>query len=104
RGFLGYDLTIEMDSGTGRRVETTRSQEYPHFGRVTDIKTLVSGTVIRHHVRTLGPISNFEGRSVSALVTEIISNSGLDGQWQSDRVDYLYDSYGNISTYSYAKD
>jgi RHS repeat-associated protein len=106
RDFLGYEMVWEVDGGTGLRVETTRKQEYPSVGRVTDIKTFVNSTLqlVKHQVRTVDSITSFENRLVSALLSDRISNAGLNGEWQSDYMAYSYDSYGNVTILSYAKD
>src|SRR5258706_6224217 len=104
RGFLGYEQILEIDDATQRQVYTTRSQVYPHFGRVTVLDTLVDWQFVGHQARTLGAIANFEGRPASALISETISSiAGLDGQWQSDFISYGYDSCGSVTSVEYAK-
>lgn len=104
RGFLGFEVTRENDVAADRETVSTRAQTYPHFGRVTEVKTLAGRVLLRKQVRTLGTVMNFEDRPSSIVTSETISSYGLDGVRTSEAIVYSYDRYGNTTSIQYCWD
>jgi RHS repeat-associated protein len=103
RGSLGFEEVEETDVVRGRVTTTLRSQAFPHFGRVTQTTTKVNNVVMREQIRTLDTVTGF-ARPFSVVVSEVLSENGLDSRYSSEYVTYAYDSYGNILTKSYCWD